>query len=415
MADRSDVADAPLAVGAQVADLPVADGTSLALHGAVPRNDASPRPPSNNAVWLPAKRARLEVKPAPYTTPRENEIVVKNHAVAVNPIDWLTQSVGDVMFPWIKYPFILGSDVAGEVVEVGTAVSRFKVGDRVLGHAVGADRKRNSSAEGAFQEYTVLLAHMASPIPDAMGYENAAVLPLTLSTAACGLFQKDQLALRHPSASPEPTGKTLLVWGGSTSLGSNAIQLAVAAGYEVIATASPKNFAYVKRLGASQAFDYRSRTVVTDVIKAFNGRTIAGALAIGVGSTQACIGIVGSCKGDKFVSVATPPVSFDKAPKGRRRALWLVPTLARLVASNVLMTLESRIRGIRTKFIFGTTLFDNEVGPMIYADFLPSALSDGRYVAAPDPLVVGRGLDQIPAALEAQKKGVSAKKLVVAL
>ena len=87
MADRSDVADAPLAVGAQVADLPVADGTSLALHGAVPRNDASPRPPSNNAVWLPAKRARLEVKPAPYTTPRENEIVVKNHAVAVNPIE----------------------------------------------------------------------------------------------------------------------------------------------------------------------------------------------------------------------------------------------------------------------------------------------------------------------------------------
>lgn len=371
--------------------------------------------PSNNAVWLPAKRAELEIKPAPYTAPRENEIVVKNRAVAMNAIDWLTQSMGDIFFPWTKYPFVVGSDVAGEVVEVGTAVSRFKKGDRVLGHAIGADKKRNSAAEGAFQEYTVLLAHMASPIPDDMAYENAAVLPLTLSTAACGLFQKDQLALEHPSAHPQPTGKTLVIWGGSTSLGSNAIQLAVAAGYEVITTASPKNFGYVRKLGAAQVFDYRSRTAVKDIIKAIGGRTNAGALAIGAGSINACLDIVHGCKGTKFVSVASTPVSFEKAPKGRRRTLWLPPTMARVIASMISMTLKARIRGIRTKFIFGTSLFDNEVGPMIYRDFLPSALAEGRYVAAPEPLVLGRGLDKIPAALEANKKGVSAKKLVVAL
>jgi len=415
MADLSDGTCAPLATRTQVADLPVAGRTPAVLHGAVPRNGANPQSPSNNAVWLPAKRGGFEIKPAPYTSPRENEIVVRNRAVAINAIDWLTQSMGDIFFPWIKYPFIVGSDVAGEVVEVGTAVSRFKVGDRVLGHAVGADKKRNRSAEGAFQEYTVLLAHMTAPIPDAMAYENAAVLPLTLSTAACGLFQKDQLALRHPSAHPEPTGKTLLIWGGSTSLGSNAIQLAVAAGYEVITTASPKNFGYVKGLGATQVFDYRSRTVVKDINKALHGQMIAGALAIGAGSIDACLDIVHACKGDKFVSVASTPVSFEKAPSGRRRTLWLVPTMARVIASMVAMTVKSRIRGIRTKMIFGTTLFENEVGPMIYADFLPSALADGRYVAAPDPLVVGHGLDQIPAALESQKKGVSAKKLVVAL
>ena len=73
------------------------------------------------------------------------------------------------------------------------------------------------------------------------------------------------------------------------------------------------------------------------------------------------------------------------------------------------------MRGIRTKFIFGSSLVDNEVGRMIYEEFLPDALADARYVAAPDPLVIGRGLDQIPAALEAQKKGVSARKLVVSL
>lgn len=371
--------------------------------------------PSNSALWLPAKRAGLEIRSAPYAPSRENEIVVKNGAVAINLIDWLTPAIGDIFFPWLKYPFILGEDVAGEVVEVGQAVSRFKVGDRVLGHAVGQDKKRNNPAEGAFQNYTVLLAHMAAPIPDSMAYENAAVLPLCLSTAACGLFEKDQLALQYPSAHPKPTGKTLLVWGGSTSVGSNAIQLALAAGYEVITTASPKNFDYVKKLGASEVFDYRSRTVVKDVIKAFSGRAIAGALAIGVGSSEACLDVVHASKGAKFVSMATPSVSFDNAPTGRARALWLIPTLGRVMSSNVSLMVKARLRGIRTKFIFGSSLMDNEVSRVIYTDFLPKALADGSYVAAPDPFVVGRGLDQIPAALEAQRKGVSAKKVVVSL
>lgn len=159
--------------------------------------------------------------PAPYPRARENEIVIRNRAVAINPLDWIKQSIGDLIFSWIRYPFVLGADCAGEVVEVGDSVTRFAVGDRVLGHAVGTDRKRNSAAEGAFQHYTVVLAHLAAPVPDSLSYEDAAVLPLALSTAACGLFQQDQLGLQHPSVTPKPTGQTLLVWGGSTSVGSN--------------------------------------------------------------------------------------------------------------------------------------------------------------------------------------------------
>ena len=161
--------------------------------------------PINTAAWLGGKQAELEGGPAPYTSPREDEIVVKNRAVAVNPVDWITQVAGSLSY-WIKYPFVLGSDLAGEVVEVGSDVTR------VLGHAVGTDKGRNNPAEGAFQEYTVVLARMATPIPETMPYEDAAVLPLGLSTAACGLFQKDQLALQHPSATPIPTVETILVW-----------------------------------------------------------------------------------------------------------------------------------------------------------------------------------------------------------
>jgi NADPH:quinone reductase-like Zn-dependent oxidoreductase len=214
----------------------------------------------NRAAWLGPKHGELEVGPAPYTPPGADEIVVRNHAVAVNPLEWIIQLVGNVIYPWLRYPFVLGSDLAGEVVEVGAAVTRFRVGDRVLGHAVGTDKDTNSSARGSFQHYTVVLERMAAPIPDTLAYEDAAVLPLGLSTAACGLFQTDLLGLRHPSADPQPTGQTVLVWGGSTSVGSNAIQLAVAAGYEVVTTASPQNTDVVRRLGAGQVVDHRSPT-----------------------------------------------------------------------------------------------------------------------------------------------------------
>jgi NADPH:quinone reductase-like Zn-dependent oxidoreductase len=349
--------------------------------------------PENTAAWLPRKQARLEVGPAPYSSPLKNEIVVKNGAVAINPVDWVKPFIGDLMFTWIKYPAVTGSDVAGQVVEVGPSVTRFMVGDRVVGQALGTSKARTGPAEGAFQAYTVLVDYMASPIPDAMTYEAASVLPLGISTAACGLFQKDHLALRYPSVTPTPTGEVLIVWGGSTSVGSNAIQLAVAAGYEVITTASPRNFDYVKRLGASQAFDYNSKTVVKDIIKACKGRTLAGAIAIGTGSAGPCIDIVRAGKGRKFVSTASPGVSIEGFPEGASMGPRLAPFLFGMMGAGMAQALKAATSGVRTKFIFGDTLADNEVGPMIYRDFLPAALAAGRYVAAPDPMVVGKGLE----------------------
>jgi len=369
---------------------------------------------SNEAAWLPAAGARLEMKPAPYTPPRENEIVVKNYAVAINPIDWIVQSAGDIVVPWIKGPFILGSDTAGEVVEVGKSVTRFRVGDRVLGHAIGTDQKRNRSAEGSFQTYTVLLEGLMAHVPDDMSFERASVLPLGVSTAACGLFQKDFLALEPPTVSPRPTGKTLLVWGGSTSVGSNAIQLAVAAGYDVIATASPKNFDYVKKLGASQAFDYNDANVVRDVIAACKGKTIAGAIAIGARSSEPCVDIVGACEGNKFVAMATYPISFE-GQTGRPGLSFRLATVRRFIGFSIALWFRTRTKGVRTKFIFGSSLAHNEVGKVVYVDFLSKALAAGSYLAAPDPHIVGSGLASIQAGLDMQRRGVSAAKVVISL
>jgi Zn-dependent alcohol dehydrogenase len=310
---------------------------------------------------------------------------------------------------------VLGSDVAGEVAEVGRAVTRFRVGDRVLGHAVGTDKDCDRAAEGAFQQYTVVLERMAAPIPDAMPFEDAAVLPLATSTAACGLFQKDQLGLRYPTAKATPAGETVLVWGGSTSVGSNAIQLAVAAGYEVITTASPRNFDYVTSLGATRVFDYSDPGAVADIGAAFKGRTLAGAIAFGTTGAASCVRIAGACTGSKFVSIGTPPASFETLADDSRGRFEVPRLVRRLIAGNVALAVAARRRGVGTKYIFGTTLKANDVAPAIYRDFLPSALAEGRYVAAPRPSVVGHGVQEFQRAMDIQLKGVSAAKIVVAL
>ncbi|KAE8440951.1 hypothetical protein EG329_006165 [Mollisiaceae sp. DMI_Dod_QoI] len=347
--------------------------------------------PTNKAAYLVEYGQPLEVKEAPYTSPSKNQIVIRNHAVAINPVDWAIQLMGAQMFPWIKLPYILGSDVAGEVVEIGSSVSKFKIGDRVV--AQGLAFQENKSAEGAFQEYTVLLETVVSKIPDELEYGAAAVLPLGLSTAACGLFQKDLLALEYPSLDPTPKGKTLLIWGGSTSVGCNAIQLATAAGYEVISTSSPKNFDLVKKLGAKQVFDYNSPTAVDDIVKALEGKTIAGAYAIGATTAprngfsagESCLDIVKRSEGNKFVAMAMQGPA-ELAPEG-----------------------------VKAKFVMAADFKTNEVGKLIYGEFLPQALAGGKYICAPKAVVVGKGVEAIQEALDVQKKGVSARKVVVSL
>ncbi|GAB7351768.1 hypothetical protein MBLNU459_g2344t1 [Dothideomycetes sp. NU459] len=354
----------------------------------------------------------LEVRPAPYTVPQKDEIVVRNHAISINPLDWIKQVVGNMMFSWIKYPAIIGCDVAGEVVAVGQGVTRFKVGDRVVGHAVGTDTRSNKSSEGAFQRYTVLRTNLASPIPDSLSYESACVLPLCLSTAACGLYMKDYLALPHPTTSPKPTGKTLLIWGGSTSVGSNAIQLAIASGFEVITTASPKNFGYVKRLGAVEAFDYSSPTVVSDIIEAFRDRESGGAFAIGKGSLGACIEILGAVKGTKFITAASADIDIGNLPQGM---IGMVGVGMSLMWITTRLMIKARVKSVSSKFVFGSDLMANEVGKAIYEDFLPVALAEGKFVAAPEPQIVGKGLKYVQEAMDLNKKGLSAKKAVVSL
>lgn len=365
--------------------------------------------PANTAAYVViTPQKHIEVKEAPYTKPAPNQVVIRNRAVAVNPVDWMLPIFG--AFGWLKWPFVLGYDSAGEVVEIGSSVTRFKTGDRVLGLAVGQDEKINSSTQSSFQLYTVLLEDLTCSIPDNLSYEAASVLPLGLATAACGLFQKDQLNLQLPTMAPEPTGKTLLIWGGSTSVGTNAIQLAVAAGYEVFATCSPRNFELCKSLGAAQCFDYSSPSVRADIIRAYKGKKTAGALTMGNGAAEAAFDILHHCTGDKFIAMASYP-----APANKPKHFVVPQTIFNFLSWTVATTIKSKSRGIGWKFIFGISLMYNEVGKAVFADFLDQALEKGAYQCKPDPMVVGDGLEKLQEAFDIQKKGVSAKKVVLTL
>lgn len=79
------------------------------------------------------------------------------------------------------------------------------------------------------------------------------------------------------------------------------------------------------------------------------------------------------------------------------------------------VAVKSTIKGVDTKSIWGSDLMANEVGKVIYEDFLPAALAKGKYIAAPEPLVIAKGLDSVQEAMNLNRRGVSAKKVVVSL
>ena len=366
--------------------------------------------PTNSAAWLAAPYAPFAIGDAPYTRPAPTQIVIRNRAVAVNPLDDVKQSSGNLMYGWLPSPTVLGEDVAGEVVEIGSEVTRFAVGDRVVGFAIGMEKGRRHAAEGGFQLYTVVESSLASPIPEGMRFENAAVLPLGISTAASALFQKDQLGLRHPGSEVNAQ-QTVVVWGGSTSVGMNAIQLATAAGYEVVTTASTHNHQRLRELGATAVFEYAQ---LSALITSLQGKDVAGILALGTGSGATAVTIA-IATGARRVSMASPSVSFTGLPQRPGFSIPLARTIAALVAGQTVLQVRALRHRIRARFVWGSSLMNNEVGPMLWQQFLPAALAEGRYIAAPTAEVVGHGLEQVQTALDALHKGVSARKLVVTL
>lgn len=118
------------------------------------------------------------------------------------------------------YPYIFGVDVAGTIAQLGSSVTRFRIGQRVMGHCDGIlTRKVNNSG---FQKYSTCKEILVAEVPSKIPLMKAAVLPISIDTAATGLYKHLKLPL--PSLNPKVTNKVVLIWGGSSSVGSTAIQ-----------------------------------------------------------------------------------------------------------------------------------------------------------------------------------------------
>ncbi|KAI9848706.1 MAG: putative secondary metabolism biosynthetic enzyme [Sclerophora amabilis] len=214
----------------------------------------SPSLPPRQTAILEGDDLHLRIEQnAPLPTLRPDEVLVRTMAVALNPCDYKMHE---------RFPCpgaIDGCDFSGIIVGIGAGVSAtgksFRIGDRVCGAVHGSNPIRPES--GSFAEYIASEAEFTLRFPDSMSFEGAAALGGTgLATLGMALFR----ALELPGTPEDPVQnpETVLVYGGSSSVGTMAMQLLRIVGHKPITTCSPANYSLAKAYGAEQVFDYRS-------------------------------------------------------------------------------------------------------------------------------------------------------------
>ncbi|KAG2672588.1 hypothetical protein I3760_13G048700 [Carya illinoinensis] len=191
----------------------------------------------------PAGLKHVEV---PVPSPTKDELLLKLEAISLNPVDWKIQK--GIMRPLLprRFPHVPGTDVAGEVVEVGPGVKSFKAGDKVvamLNHADG----------GGLAEFVVAKERLTVTRPPEVSAAKGAGLPVAGLTAHQALTQSAGIKL---DGSGEQVN--ILVTAASGGVGHYAVQLAKLGNTHVTATCGSRNINFVKSLGADEVLDYKT-------------------------------------------------------------------------------------------------------------------------------------------------------------
>lgn len=180
----------------------------------------------------------------------DDEVQIKIMYAAVNPVDWkIREGLLKNRLPY-AFPMILGWDASGKISAVGQNVSNFKIGDEVYAYC-----RKPTIQWGTYAEFVnVTAAHVALK-PKKINFAEAAAIPLVGLTAWQGLFDHAKLK----------KSETILIHAGAGGVGSLAIQLAKNIEATVYTTATEANFAYVKKLGAKEAIDYKKEDFVKKI------------------------------------------------------------------------------------------------------------------------------------------------------
>jgi NADPH:quinone reductase-like Zn-dependent oxidoreductase len=228
---------------------------------------------------------------------------------------------------------------------------------------------------------------LVAKVPENIPFSEACVLPTAFNTAIVSLCAPpgQGFGLQLPSLDPKPSGKTVVVWGASSSCGTLILQLARAAGIKAIAVASGHNHELCKSCGAVDALDYRKDSIVSDVVKSVES------------------------VGGEFVGIIDCVSVEDQSLK------FCIPVLEQLSGGELGILLPHAHpkvpENVKLTKIFGV----NDITHAFWKDYITPALKQGRLMCTPEPLVVGDGLESFQEALDVQRKGVSAKKVVVTL
>jgi len=219
------------------------------------------RIPTTMRAVLGVEAGRVAVKEIDTPVIEPHEILVKVHAVAQNPTDW--KHVWHVA----NKDTIVGCDFSGTIVQVGAEVpSNVEIDTHVAGFVQGSHWKDR----GAFAEYLKTDWDLVWTVPPGtLSHEEAAAMNVGSWTAVQAMYHPTRLGLVEPPEKVD-TPEWVFIYGGSTSVGQYAIQLAKISGYKVVTVASPHNHELVKSLGADLVFDYKEKNVVDQIKKATN-------------------------------------------------------------------------------------------------------------------------------------------------
>ncbi len=187
----------------------------------------------------------LTCEEIPTPTILDNEVLVRNRAAGINPIDWKTCSGGGAASFIGKLPYVPGWEFSGVIELAGAGVEGFKAGDEVFGFI------RFPQAAGCYAEHVAAPVTQIAHKPAQMSFSEGAGLGLAGLTAWQALFDKGQLS----------AGQTVLVLAAAGGVGHLAVQLARAAGAMVIGSSSATNHAFLKSLGCDQLIDYHTQDV----------------------------------------------------------------------------------------------------------------------------------------------------------
>ncbi|RSL89368.1 hypothetical protein CEP52_014934 [Fusarium oligoseptatum] len=324
------------------------------------------------AAVQPAPKAPFEVKEIETPQPGPHELLIKNEAIAIQPIDAKIARVA--MLP-IPYPAILGSSFAGTVTAVGPEVTGFAVGDKVVAAKTAGARSVISSAA------------TTTKLPSDASLDTAVRLVGNLATVPA-LFQATlKLARPDPTTPAQPQGKKVLIYGGTSSIGSLSVQYLKQAGYDVVTTTSPRHEAFVSRLGASQVIDHTQDTDTTVKALVAAGPYDVVVDTISTAQTVKLLADVLAAQGGGNVYALQPPFAPETLPDGVSRIFegW-----------SLLLAKEEHAELLKWTF----------------ATYFPQALAKDSLIAVPPRKIAG-GLAGLDNALDILIKGVSSEKLVV--